>query len=79
MHLFRPIALSGLLFFCYTAAAIPLPVRPPESVATEKFITQVNSDNSVTWRLWAPSAKAVEVVTGATPDRYLKTSKAYGH
>lgn len=71
MDKFRMFALAGLVIFSQTAAAIPLPVRMPESVATEQFTTQVNSNNSVTWRIWAPSAKAVEVVTGATPDRYV--------
>jgi len=51
--------------------AIPLPAKPPETLAPDNYISCVNKDNSITWRLWAPSAKAVEVVTGATPDRYV--------
>lgn len=51
--------------------AIPLPVRPPETVPPADYLSQVNDDSTITWRLWAPAAKAVEVVTGATPDRYV--------
>lgn len=51
--------------------AIPLPVRPPETLPPDNYISQVNDNSTITWRLWAPAAKAVEVVTGATPDRYV--------
>ncbi|WP_128600713.1 alpha/beta hydrolase-fold protein [Pantoea wallisii] len=53
------------------ASAQSLPQRPPETLEPGAYISAVNSDNSVTWRLWAPAAKAVDVVTGATPDRYV--------
>lgn len=54
-----------------SAVAQSLPQRPPETLAPVNYISQANSDNTVTWRLWAPAAKAVDVVTGATPDRYV--------
>jgi len=63
---------------CFAAAlwsgsllAIPLPARPPETLPPDNYISHVNDDNTITWRLWAPAAKAVDVVTGATPDRYV--------
>lgn len=51
--------------------AIPLPTKPPETLPPDNYISRVNEDSTITWRLWAPAAKAVEVVTGATPDRYV--------
>lgn len=57
--------------FTTSAIAIPLPAKPPESVALREIVSGVNGDNTITWRLWAPSAKAVEVVTGSTPESYV--------
>ncbi|MEO3956671.1 hypothetical protein ABH309_19725, partial [Chromobacterium piscinae] len=51
--------------------AIPLPQRPPDTLPPEQYISHVNANNTITWQLWAPAAKAVEVVTGPTPDRYV--------
>ena len=51
--------------------ALPLPAKPPESMALRNVVSQVNDDNTITWRLWAPAAKAVEVVTGGTPESYV--------
>ena len=61
----------AVVLWSSVSLAIPLPMRPPETLSPDQYISLVNSDNTITWRLWAPSAKAVEVVTGATPDRYI--------
>lgn len=48
--------------------AVDLPASAPVNVPASQYITGLNSDNSVTWRLYAPHAKRVAVVTGSTPD-----------
>ncbi|MDF7759774.1 alpha/beta hydrolase-fold protein [Kosakonia cowanii] len=53
------------------ALAAPLPVTPDQSVPVSHYITQVNTDKSVTFRLFAPGAKRVSVVTGSSPDSYV--------
>ncbi|MEZ3498469.1 alpha/beta hydrolase-fold protein [Pantoea sp. KPR_PJ] len=63
------LGLSLALWSC-SLLAIPLPQRPPETLPPAQYISRVNDNNIITWQLWAPAAKAVEVVTGATPDRY---------
>ncbi|WP_368301980.1 alpha/beta hydrolase-fold protein [Kluyvera sichuanensis] len=44
--------------------ATGLPVSPDASIPVKQYVTQVNEDNSVTWRLFAPTAKSVSVVVG---------------
>lgn len=61
----------SLAVWSHSLLAIPLPQRPPESLPPEQYTSQANDNNTITWRLWAPDAKAVEVVTGPTPDRYV--------
>lgn len=65
------IALVCTALWSAGAGAQPLPQRPPDTLVPEQYLSAVNTDDSITWRLWAPSAKAVDVVTGATPDRYV--------
>jgi len=60
-----------LAIWSQSPLAIPLPQRPPDTLPPEQYISHVNANNTITWQLWAPAAKAVEVVTGATPDRYV--------
>lgn len=67
---YRLLCVATSLWSC-SLMALPLPVKPPETLAPKNYISQVNSDRTITWRLWAPSAKAVEVVTGSTPDSYV--------
>ena len=50
------------------AVAAPFPATPDVSVPVSQYVTQVNADKSVTFRLFAPSAKRVSVVTGSSPD-----------
>jgi enterochelin esterase family protein len=51
--------------------AAPLPVTPDLSVPVSQYVTQVNADKSITFRLFAPGAKRVSVITGSTPDSYV--------
>ncbi|WP_253073742.1 alpha/beta hydrolase-fold protein [Kosakonia sp. MUSA4] len=53
------------------AFAAPFPVTPDLSVPVSQYVTQVNADKSITFRLFAPGAKRVSVITGATPDSYV--------
>lgn len=61
----------GLAVCSHSLLAIPLPQRPPDTLPPDQYISHVNPNNTITWQLWAPAAKAVEVVTGPTPDRYV--------
>lgn len=63
-----------LAIWSQSPLAIPLPQRPPDTLPPEQYISHVNANNTITWQLWAPAAKAVEVVTGPTPDRYVSHS-----
>ncbi|WP_058910774.1 esterase [Entomohabitans teleogrylli] len=63
--------LAGVLAFAPVgswAETSPLPKVPDFSIPVKNYITAVNADNSVTFRLWAPDARRVAVVTGATPE-----------
>ena len=62
------LALAGAAF---TIQAAPLPAVPDPSLPVSHFITQVNADKSITYRLFAPDARRVSVVTGATPDTFV--------
>ncbi|MDU9354718.1 alpha/beta hydrolase-fold protein [Klebsiella sp. 141153] len=63
------LALAGATLF--TAHAAPLPTMPDAAIPVSQYITQVNTDNSVTFRLFAPDARRVSVVTGSTPDTFV--------
>jgi len=66
------LAISALLSAStLPALAAPLPVTPDQSVPVSHYITQLNADKSVTFRLFAPGAKRVSVVTGSSPDSYV--------
>ncbi len=66
------LAISALLgASTLPALAAPLPVTPDQSVPVSHYITQLNADKSVTFRLFAPGAKRVSVVTGSSPDSYV--------
>ncbi|MCL9674257.1 alpha/beta hydrolase-fold protein [Citrobacter sp. MNAZ 1397] len=53
------------------AFAAPFPATPDMSVPVSQYVTQVNADKSITFRLFAPAAKRVSVVTGSTPDSFV--------
>lgn len=57
------LALAGAAF---TVNAAPFPAAPSAAIPVSQYVTQVNADNSITFRLFAPDAKRVSVVTGAT-------------
>ncbi len=61
--------LAGSLLTGYAPALIaaPLPLTPDTSIPVSRYITALNPDHSITFRLFAPAAKQVAVVTGATP------------
>lgn len=48
--------------------ASPFPTEPDSSIPVNSFITHVNTDGSITFRLFAPIAKNVTVVVGSTPE-----------
>ena len=48
--------------------AAPFPTTPDQSLPVSQYVTQVNADKSITFRLFAPDAKRVSVVTGSSPD-----------
>lgn len=62
------LALAGAAF---TLQAAPLPAMPDPSLPVSHFITQVNADKSITYRLFSPDARRVSIVTGATPDSFV--------
>jgi hypothetical protein len=75
------LALAGAAF---TAHAAPFPATPSAAIPVSQYITQVNADKSITFRLFAPDAKRVSVVTGATPDTFVshdmsKDEQGSGH
>ncbi|QMI07102.1 esterase family protein [Citrobacter sp. RHB25-C09] len=57
------LALAGALISqgCFAG---DLPVNPDPAKPVNHYVTQVNADNSVTWRFFAPTAKSVSVVVG---------------
>ena len=67
------LALAGAAF---TAHAAPFQVTPSAAIAVSQYITQVNGDKSITFRLFAPDANRVSVVTGATPDTFVSHDMA---
>lgn len=48
--------------------AAPFPATPDQAIPVSQYVTQVNADKSITFRLFAPDAKRVSVVTGSSPD-----------
>lgn len=64
--------ISGVLgLTSLSAIAAPLPTAPSQAIPVSQYITQVNADKSITYRLFAPTAKRVSVVTGAAADRFV--------
>lgn len=61
---------GGLVCVSANVAALPadFPAFPPSHIPVSEYVTAVNTDNSITYRLFAPHAKEVKVFTGATPE-----------
>lgn len=57
------LALAGA-FIARSVGATDLPVTPNAAIPVNQYVTQVNADNSVTYRFFAPDAKNVSVVIG---------------
>ncbi|WVD70340.1 alpha/beta hydrolase-fold protein [Orbus wheelerorum] len=66
----KPVCLSIIFFLVpqMPIIASELPFEPDSSKSVNNFITNVNKDRSITFRLFAPTAKSVTVITGATPE-----------
>jgi len=67
----KPIYLSIILAF----ATVPMPIMAGEfpieadsSTSVNKFITNVNRNRSITFRLFAPAAKNVSIIMGSTAE-----------
>ena len=57
------------------AAALDPPAMPPANRAMKEFVTSVEKDGSITFRLYAPAAKAVSVVLGYNEPLPLQRSE----
>lgn len=57
------------------AAALDRPAMPPLDRAMKEFVTSVEKDGSITFRLYAPAAKAVSVVLGYREPMALQRSE----
>lgn len=65
----RPICLSVIIAFSafsIQAATTDFPIEPSSAIPVNNYVTQVNQDGSISFRLFAPSANNVSVVTGST-------------
>jgi enterochelin esterase family protein len=51
--------------------AAPFPATPDPVMPVSHYVTQVNTDKSITFRLFAPAAKRVSVVTGSMPETWV--------
>jgi len=70
----RLTAIALALLLANTAISVeaaPLPATPDLSIPVKEYVTQLNADKSITFRVFAPQAKQVAVVTGSTPDSYV--------
>ena len=65
MRLLFPLFVVAGCVMSLPAAALDAPATPPANRPTKEFVTSVEKDGSITFRLYAPSAKAVAVVLGS--------------
>lgn len=65
MRLLLPAILITSCIVSGPAMAIDPPASPPANRPLNEFVTAVEKDGSITFRLFAPSAKAVSVVLGS--------------
>ena len=66
-------SLTALVFTLASSAsmAAPLPAVPDPSIPVNQYVSERNADNSMTYRVFAPAARRVAVVTGDTPESYV--------
>lgn len=75
MRLFLPsIVLAGCIM-SVPALALEPPAAPPADRPLNEFVTGVEKDGSVTFRLFAPSAKAVSVALGTNAPLAMKRAE----
>lgn len=72
MRVFLPVLLLAGGILSQPASALDLPATPPADRPLKEFVTSVEKDGSITFRLYAPTAKAVAVVLGARDPLALK-------
>ncbi|GAB2931904.1 hypothetical protein GCM10011328_36810 [Hafnia psychrotolerans] len=65
------LSLSVPLPLLATVMAQTLPVQQDQAQVANQYLTVVNPDKTITFRLFAPSARQVDVVTGATAPSYV--------
>ncbi len=65
MRLLFPIFVMAGCVMSLPAAALDVPAAPPADRPLKEFVTSVEKDGSITFRLYAPSAKAVTVHLGS--------------
>ena len=65
MRMLFPLFVLAGCVMSLPAAALETPVAPPAERPLKEFVTSVEKDGSISFRLYAPSAKAVSVVLGS--------------
>jgi enterochelin esterase-like enzyme len=70
-----PLAVLAGCAVSLPAAALDRPAVPPLDRAMKEFVTSVEKDGSITFRLYAPAAKAVSVVLGYSEPLTLQRSE----
>lgn len=74
MRLLFPLFLVAGCVMSVPALALDAPASPPADRPLKEFVTSVEKDGSITFRLYAPSAKAVSVVLGSRDPLTLQRS-----
>lgn len=74
MRLLFPLFVVAGCVMSIPALALDAPASPPADRPLKEFVTSVEKDGSITFRLYAPSAKAVSVVLGSRDPVALQRS-----
>ncbi|OCI94943.1 glycoside hydrolase [Agrobacterium sp. 13-626] len=74
MRLLFPLFVVAGCVMSVPALALDAPASPPADRPLKEFVTSVEKDGSITFRLYAPSAKAVSVVLGSRDPVALQRS-----
>lgn len=75
VRLLLPLVVLAGFTVSLPAAALDRPAAPPLDRAMKEFVTSVEKDGSITFRLYAPAAKAVSVVLGYNEPMALQRSE----
>ncbi|AYG67575.1 esterase family protein [Rhizobium sp. CCGE531] len=65
MRLLFPLLVTAGCIMSVPALALDAPASPPAAQPLKNFVTSVEKDGSITFRLYAPAAKAVAVALGS--------------